>query len=65
MCLKWKDKREVCMLSTFHDDRVTSKKWWTKHSADGTETIKKPKVVEYYSQYMGGVDKSDELRLCS
>ena len=63
MCLKWKDKREVCMLSTFHDDSVTSKKRRTKHSADGTETIKKPKVVEDYNQYMGGVDKSDQLIL--
>ena len=49
------------MVSTFHDDSVTSKKR-TKNSADGTETIKKPKVVEDYNQYMG-VDKSDQLIL--
>ena len=60
MCLKWKNKREVCMLSTFHDDSVTSKKRRTKHSGDG---IKKPKVVEDYNQYMGGIDKSDQLIL--
>ena len=30
---------------------------------DGTEVIKKPKVVEDYNQYMGGVDKSDQLVL--
>ena len=61
MCPKWKDKREVCILSTFQDDSVTSKKRRTKHFADGTETIKKPKVVEDYNQYMGGVNKSDQL----
>ena len=63
LCLKWKDKREVCMLSTFHDDGVTSKKRGMKHSVDGTEVIKKPKVVKDYNQYMGGVDKSDQLVL--
>ena len=30
---------------------------------DGTEVIKKPKVVEDYNQYVGGVDKSDQLVL--
>ena len=63
LCLKWKDKREVCMLSTFHDNSVTPKKRRTKHSVDGTEVIKKPNVVEDYNQYMGGVDKSDQLVL--
>ena len=24
LCLKWKDNQEVCVLSTFHDDSVTS-----------------------------------------
>ena len=30
---------------------------------DGTEVIKKPKVVEDYNQYVGGVDKSDQFVL--
>ena len=32
LCLKWKDKRDVMLLSTYmyHDDRMTmkSKRWW-------------------------------------
>ena len=63
LCLKWKDKQEVCVLSTFHDDSVTSKKRQTMHSVDGTEVIKKTKAVEDYNQYMGGVDKSDQFVL--
>ena len=46
LCLKWKDKHEVCMLSTFHDESCTSRKRQTKHSVDGTEVMKKPKLVE-------------------
>jgi len=59
--LKWKDKRLVCMLSTIHDDSMVTKQRCTRLVSGGVETIQKPKVIEEYNQYMGGVDKSDQL----
>ena len=55
--MKWKDKRDVLMLSTFHDDTFIEKRRRTRHAADGVEVIQKPKVVEEYNLHMGGVDK--------
>ena len=52
--MKWKDKREELMMSTFHDD---TKRRRTRLAADGVETIEKPAAVEEYNQHMGGVDK--------
>ena len=63
MYLKWKDKREVSMLSSFHDDSNITRRRRTKRSANGTETIKKPRMIEEYNQYMGGVDQSDQILL--
>lgn len=48
LSLKWKDKCDVLMLSTFHDNTMV----------DMVETVQKPRVVEDYNQFMGGVDKS-------
>ena len=56
--LKWKDKREVTMLSTFHDDTFIEKRRRTRLAHGGLEVIQKPRVVEDYNQHMGGVDKS-------
>ena len=55
--MKWKDKRDVLMLSTFHDDTFIDKRRRTRHADDGVEVIQKPKVVEEYNLHMGGVDK--------
>ena len=63
MCLKWKDKRDVNMLSTFHTDEVVQKSRRSRRASDGTEIVSKPKVVEDYNQYMGGVDRSDQMVL--
>ena len=54
--MKWRDKREVLMLSTFHDDTFIEKRWRTCLASDGVEMIEKPSVVEY-NLHMGGVDK--------
>ena len=63
LCLKWKDKREVCMLSTPHDDSVIEKRRRGRETTDGTEVIKKPRVIEEYNNFMGGVDLSDQMVL--
>ena len=60
-CLKWHDKRVVTMLSTFHNDEVIEKRRRTRRADEGTETVKKPKMVEDYNQHMGGVDRNDQL----
>ena len=59
--LKWMDKRQVTMLSTIHDDEMIDKRRRTRLATDGVEVIKKPKIIEEYNKYMGGVDKADQL----
>ena len=49
------------MLSTIHDDSMTTKVRCTRRVEGGQEEIRKPVVVEEYNTYMGGVDKSDQL----
>ena len=53
--LKWKDKRDVCVLSTLHDDSMENVK-----SKRGHEKCK-PKAVANYNSHMGGVDLADNL----
>ena len=57
MVLKWKDKRDVTVLSTIHDNSMLK-----TVSRRGLET-EKPKVIVDYNANMGGVDLSDGL-LC-
>lgn len=57
----WKDKKPVTMLSTLcsPDDIVTV----DRRKKDGTiETVNCPLSIKLYNQYMGGVDKGDQLR---
>jgi len=52
MIMKWKDKRNVVLVSTFHDDSmedVTSRQG----------VIQKPSVVFDDNKNMGGVDRND------
>ena len=58
--LKWKDKREVTILTTIHDDSLISKRRRTRSVPGGFEDISKPQAVEQYNRYMGGVDKMDQ-----
>ena len=61
MALKWMDKRPVSMLTTIHNDSMTTKVRRTHRVQGGLEEIRKPVVVEQYNQFMGGVDRSDQL----
>ena len=59
LSLMWRDKRDVLMLSTFHDDSMVGKSRRSKTAAGGVESVQKPRVVEEYNQFMGGVDRSE------
>ena len=62
LCLKWKDKRDVLLLSTIHDDvAMVDILRRSRTVAGGIERIQKPKVIDDYNQHMGGVDQSDQL----
>ena len=58
LSLKWKDKRDVFVLSTFHDDTMVGKSRWSRRAVGDVEEMSKPKVVEEYNQFMEGVDRS-------
>ena len=50
--MKWKDKWDVLILSTFYDDTFLEKRHRTRHT-EGAEVIQKPRVVEDYNLHMG------------
>ena len=56
--MKWKDKWDITMISTFHDDTFIEKRRRTRLASDGVEVIQKPSVV--FDQNIGGVDKCKE-----
>ena len=47
--VRWKDKRDVFALSTFHSN------------ACNDELPHKPEMIETYNQFMNGVDRADQL----
>ena len=53
--MKWRDKKDVCVLSTLHDDSMVQVK-----SRRGNEVCK-PKAIADYNSHMGGVDLADNL----
>ncbi|GFX69365.1 piggyBac transposable element-derived protein 4 [Trichonephila clavipes] len=56
MCvLKWKDKKPLHMLSTFHNADMMEVK-----AKKGDSVKLKPKAVVFYNNSMGGVDRSDQ-----
>ena len=61
MALKWMDKRPVSMLTTIHDNSMTTKTRRKSRGKGELEEIRKPVVVDQYNQFMGGVDRSDQL----
>jgi len=52
MIMKWKDKRDVVLVSTFHDDSM-------ENVTARQGLIQKPSVVFDYNKNMGGVDRND------
>lgn len=61
LALKWKDKRNVTMLSTIHDTSMVAKRRRSRLAPGGVEEVQKPAMIEKYNMYMGGVDKADQL----
>ena len=55
--MKWRDKRDVMMLSTVHTGKVMDS---SKVNRRG-EHVKKPDCVIDYNQHMCGVDRMDQL----
>ena len=58
LSLKWRVKREVLMLNTFHDDSMVGKSRQSRRAVGGVETISKPRIIEEYNQFIRGIDKS-------
>jgi hypothetical protein len=58
MVVKWKDKRELCMLPTLHTDSM-------KQSGKDDRTTNKPvmkrECVLDYNRYMGAVDETNMM----
>ena len=57
LCLKWREKKDVLMLSTIHEAIFVET---GKVGRDGNKT-EKPEAVYYYCSRMGGVDLTDQL----
>ncbi|XP_068122125.1 piggyBac transposable element-derived protein 4-like [Hyperolius riggenbachi] len=54
LALRWRDKRDVCALSTVHDaSSVTTR-------TRGGKVLDKPQVILDYNHTMGGVDRADQ-----
>ncbi|GBO29607.1 PiggyBac transposable element-derived protein 4, partial [Araneus ventricosus] len=57
MCvMKWKDKKPLHMLSTFHNADMME----VKSKKENSAVKVKPKAVVLYNATMGGVDRSDQ-----
>ncbi|KAG8237158.1 hypothetical protein J437_LFUL011207 [Ladona fulva] len=53
--LKWKDKRDILMISSEHGEKFTSVK-----SRRGTER-EKPNIILEYNKYIGGIDNLNQM----
>jgi hypothetical protein len=57
LALAWRDKRNVVMLSTSHNNGMQNMRRNLKNNVE--EQFRKPVVICDYNQHMGGVDVSD------
>lgn len=53
--LKWHDKRDVLIISSEFGDAMN------EYRARSGKITEKPEVVQKYNEFMGGVDRSDQL----
>ncbi|KAJ8352145.1 hypothetical protein SKAU_G00236210 [Synaphobranchus kaupii] len=60
LAASFRDAGIVTVLSTVNDNAVISKGVRSK-GPDGHRVLKKPKAVDDYYRYMGGVDRADQL----
>ena len=54
MVMKWKDKKDVSFITTFHDNSMSTKQVRFKQ-------VTKPTCITQYNHSMGGVDKKDQM----
>ena len=56
MTMKWRDKKDICLLSTINNTHKVN-----ADKADNCgDDIMKPKLVKDYNNIMGGVDCLDQ-----
>ncbi|KAJ8933117.1 hypothetical protein NQ314_014212 [Rhamnusium bicolor] len=58
MVLKWKDRRDVTMITTMHENEIVALE---KIDKSTKEHAKKPLYVVKYNKRMGAVDRSDMM----
>ncbi|XP_050499979.1 piggyBac transposable element-derived protein 4-like, partial [Diabrotica virgifera virgifera] len=58
LAVRWKDRRDVNMLTTFHKDQMINV---NKTNMKTGESVKKPECVVHYNQNMGAVDRTDMM----
>ncbi|XP_044761190.1 piggyBac transposable element-derived protein 1-like [Coccinella septempunctata] len=57
--VKWRDTKDVCVLSNCHSNDVTTVK---KTQKDGKKvTVQCPAMIAFYREIMGGVDLADQM----
>jgi hypothetical protein len=56
LAVKWRDRREVTVLTTMHRDVMV-----TLNKKDRHEYVRKPQCVTDYNEKMGAVDHSDMM----
>ena len=59
--IQWRDKGVVSILTTIHNDDVVLVQRHSRFASHGREQVEKPLAVVKYNQYMGGVDRTDQL----
>ena len=61
LSLKWRDKHDVTMFSTYHNDGMVAKSRRSRAAQGAVEDIEKPRVIEDYNLHTGGVDHSKKI----
>ena len=61
--MQWKDNKAVSVMSSFHagHEHTTTKRNTRVNGERKVKIIQQPNAVHQYNQYMGGVDRSDQL----